>query len=144
MVLFVATIPFCLSANSDENQAVLTVTRQQLTLLGQLRQEWREQQSAASGETSDFQRLELMPLVGVDRSSLASKLGPPDFCSPDPDSCGNSPHWTYFFSRRQPFSVKSSGSRLTEVTVTAGSGWALEMFFSREGAVEMASRVNEK
>ena len=115
-----------------------------IALLDQLRQEWREQRSAAPGPASDFQRRDLTPLVGVDRASLGSKLGRPDCCLPDPNSCGNSPHWTYCFSRREPSSLKSSGSRLTEVTVTAGCGWALELEFSNDGAIEKAPWINEK
>lgn len=144
LLSLIAIVLFCSSATSYEDRVAPTVSQKQLALIDQLRREWREQRFAAPGATSDFQRPELTPLVGVHRASLASRLGRPDFCLPDPDSCGNSPHWTYFFNRCQPSSVKSSGSRLTEVTVTAGCGWALEMFFSKDGAVDKASWVNQK
>jgi hypothetical protein len=144
MPLFIGTVLFCLSANSYAGQGPPTASGQQIHLLRQLQQEWQEQRSAELRATSDFLRLELTPLVGVTRARVASQLGRPDFCLPNPDSCGHSPRWVYFFYRYQPPSARQTARGMTEVKVTAGGGWALEMGFSNHGAIEKASWVKQE
>ncbi len=144
MPLFAGMVLFCLSANSHEDQVVPTMNRQQTNFLSQLQKQWQDQRSAEPHRTSDFQRPELTSLVGIQRASLAANLGRPDFCLPNPDSCGNSPRWIYFFYRYQPPSARPTATGMTEVTVTAGGGWVLETGFSKDGAVEKASWVKQE
>jgi hypothetical protein len=144
MPLLVGMVAFCSIAHGYQDQVVLTMGRQQLALLGQLRQEWLDERSAASGDRRALRRPDPSPLVGVLRAAVTSRLGRPDLCLPIPNSCGDARHWTYFFYRRQPPAFRSAGSGITEVKISAGGGWALELQFSKNGAIEKASWVKQE
>jgi hypothetical protein len=140
----ITMVLFCSIADGYDDQVVVTMKPQQATLLDQLRQEWQEQRSTASSRSSDFPRPEPSALVGVVRAGVTLKLGAPDFCLPNPDSCSNSPRWTYFFYRFQPPSVRSAGPGIEEIKIVRGGGWALELVFSQDGAIEKASWVKQE
>jgi len=71
--------------------------------------------------------IDLSPLIGVARKDIFGALGTPDFCvTPDTSDCDRSPHVVYFFYKFQP-SSKALPNGVTEITMAAGGGWALEL-----------------
>jgi len=97
-------------------------------LLGQLSTQRKAVIKDPSHATSNKPQTDLAPLLGVDKNELVQSLGAPDFCvAPRDASCNGSPHLTYFFFPYQPPSAKHVGDGMTEITVNAGGGWALEV-----------------
>jgi hypothetical protein len=97
-------------------------------LLGQLSTQRKTVIKDPSRGTANKPRTDLTLLLGVGRNELVQSLGTPDFCvAPRDAGCSGSPHLTYFFPPYQPPSAKDVGDRMTEITVSAGGGWALEV-----------------
>lgn len=110
-------------------------------LLKQLHAQHDQMQSNPKGPP--LRRPDLTPLVGLDRTQLGSALGAPDYCDPPNEhECSLSAHWAYFFYPWQPSSHALSAG-ITEVTIPIG-GWAVEVNFSKEGAVIAASWVEQR
>ena len=81
-----------------------------------------------SRATTNKPQTDLTPLLGVGRNELVQLLGEPDFCvAPRNGVCSGSPHLTYFFFPYQPPSARDVGGGMTEITASAGGGWALEI-----------------
>jgi hypothetical protein len=100
-------------------------------------------QMQSNRRSTPLRRPDLTPLVGLDRTQLASTLGAPDYCDlPNEHECRLSLHWAYFFYPWQP-SAHQTSAGITEVRIPMG-GWAVEVNFSKEGAVIAASWVEQR
>ena len=108
----------------------------------------REQRQSISRDPShapiERPPIDLTALAGIDRGELLHSLGAPDYCVPDTDSaCRHSLHSTYFFYRYAPPSVRDVSRGVTEITLQAGGGWALEIDWVND-RVSTASWVKQE
>jgi hypothetical protein len=128
-VALLGTLP--LQANASDP------TRERQELLKQ------HDQLQSNRRSTPLRRPDLTPLVGLDRTQLASALGAPDYCDPPNEhQCRLSAHWAYFFYPWQPSSHEASPG-MTEVRIPMG-GWAVEINFSKEGVAMAASWVEQR
>jgi len=88
-------------------------------------------------------QLDLKQLLGVSRYELVQILGSPDFCAlPEDATCMKSTRLAYFYYPQERPAAKDTGNGLTEITVTAGGGSALELFLA-DDSVNKASWVKQ-
>jgi hypothetical protein len=103
----------------------------------------QHEQSQSNRGSTTLRRPDLMPLVGLDRTQLASAIGAPDYCDPPNEhECRLSAHWAYFFYPWQP-SAHQTSPGMMEVRIPMG-GWAVEVNLSKDGAVTAASWVEQR
>jgi hypothetical protein len=130
-------------AHGSGQQGGQTMSRQQLTLLSQLRT-GRQMAHAAAPALGEPHRLDLAPLFGLYKANVASHLGRPDTCFPNPASCKDSARWTYLFYPYGAHSEQVTPPGATAVQVTPVGGRAVEIKFSITGSVEQASWIRQK
>jgi hypothetical protein len=74
----------------------------------------------------------------MSNDKIIKVLGTPDFCAePEDRADRHLLHCAYYFFRYQPPSAKDLPNGFTQITITAGGGWALEMDIV-QGLVETA------
>jgi hypothetical protein len=120
---------------------------QSLSLLKQLHAQLEKTHwSSAQTPRGDTPRPDLAPLIGVDRRQLALGFGKPDFCAtPGTEICDRSTRWSYFFYPFQSPSVRTALPGTVEVKISPGwGGWAVEVGFSKNGVVDVASWVKQE
>jgi hypothetical protein len=94
--------------------------------------------------TASSPPIDLKQILGVSRDELVQTLGTPDFCAlPEDASCVKSTRLAYFYYPHERPTAKDTGNGFTEITVTAGGGWALELFVAH-GYVDKASWVKQE
>jgi len=113
-------------------------------LLEQLRTERQTAVVGPSRLTASKPQFEVKQLLGLSRTELLQTLGPPDFCALSEDTgCMKSARVAYFYYPHERPTAKDTGNGITEVAVTAGGGWALELFFAHDSVAE-ASWVKQE
>ncbi len=111
-------------------------------LLGQLSTQRKTIIKDPSRATANKPQTDLTPLLGVGRNELVQSLGAPDLCVA-PCRLHRVAHLTYFFFPYRPTSAKEVGGGMTEITVSAGGGWALEVDLAHN-SVAKASWVKQE
>jgi len=113
-------------------------------LLEQLRTERQTAVLDPSRLTASKPPIELKQLLGVSRVELLQTLGSPDFCAlPDDASCMKSTRLAYFYYPHERPPARDTGNGYAEISVNAGGGWALEVFFAHD-SVGKASWVKQE
>ncbi len=113
-------------------------------LLEQLRTERQTAAIDPSRLTARKPPIDLKQLLGVSRYELVRILGSPDFCAlPEEASCLKSTRVAYFYYPLERPTVKDTRNGFAEITVTAGGGWALELFFA-DDSVDKASWAKQR
>jgi hypothetical protein len=123
-LIAVGLVPEVLAAEQSDSSRLL---------LEQLRIERQSILNDSSPAPAKEPSIDLSRLTGIDRRHILGALGAPDFCvTPHETDCARSSHLAYFFYRFQPPSAKELPNGFTEVTVTAGGGWALEIDLAQD------------
>ena len=106
-------------------------------LLEQLRTERQAAVKNPSRVEAMKPQIDLRLLRGASRNELLRSLGSPDFCDlPMDEECVKSTHLAYFYYPHEPSTAKDMGNGFSEITVTGGGGWALELNFSHNLVAE--------
>lgn len=131
----VCLVPAVLAADPSESGRIL---------LDRLRAQRQIVMRDPSRAPTSKPRTDLTPILGMNRNQLVQSLGAPDYCAPPSDAgCGRSPHLAYFFFPHETAPATQLAGGITEITVSAGGGWALELSLTRDSVVK-ASWVKQE
>lgn len=109
-------------------------------LLTRMHTQLEKIRSEPNSPVASFERPGLASLLRVDKATILSSLGKPDFCGLEIDDCIRSDHWAYFFHHNSVSEEETKSG--TMITMTKG-GWGVEISFDQNAKVDKAVWVQE-